>query len=71
MGLHLRDPTFFASLQNTQSMARLTLKPTITLGTKYNVGAFNGCGMGPLIVLVSPCFRENVVGTCKIGSFFV
>ena len=30
---------------------------------------FNGCGMGPLLVLVSPCFRENVVVTCKIGSF--
>ena len=25
--------------------------------------------MGPLLVLVSPCFRENVVATCKIGSF--
>ena len=23
-----------------------------------------GVGMGPLLVLVSPCFRENVVGTC-------
>ena len=31
--------------------------------------SFNGCGMGPLPVLVSPCFRENVVDTCKIGSF--
>ena len=30
---------------------------------------FNGCGMGPWLVLVSPCFRENVVVTCKIGSF--
>ena len=29
-----------------------------------------GCGMGTLFVLVSPCFRENVVVTCKIGSFF-
>ena len=29
----------------------------------------NGCGMGPLLVLVSPCFTENVVVTCKIGSF--
>ena len=31
----------------------------------------NGCGsgMGPLLVLVSPSFRENVVVTCKIGSF--
>ena len=27
------------------------------------------CGIGPLLVLVSPCFRENVVVTCKIGSF--
>ena len=25
--------------------------------------------MGPLLVLVSRCFRENVVVTCKIGSF--
>ena len=30
---------------------------------------FKSCGMGPLLVLVSPCFRENVVATCKIGSF--
>ena len=28
-----------------------------------------GCGMGPWLVLVSPCFRENEVDTCKIGSF--
>ena len=28
-----------------------------------------GCGVGPWLVLVSPCFRENVVVTCKIGSF--
>ena len=24
--------------------------------------------MGTLSVLVSPCFRENVVATCKVGS---
>ena len=30
---------------------------------------FKGCGMGPWLVLVSPCFREKVVATCKIGSF--
>ena len=30
-----------------------------------------GCGMGPLLVLASPCFRENVVGTCKIGYLCV
>ena len=27
------------------------------------------CGMGTLFVPVSPCFGENVVGTCKSGSF--
>ena len=31
--------------------------------------SLKGCGMGPLLVLVSPCFRENVVATCKIGYF--
>ena len=31
--------------------------------------SFKGCGMGPWLVLVSPCFKENVVVTCKIGSF--
>ena len=25
--------------------------------------------MEPLLVLASPCFKENVVATCKIGSF--
>ena len=25
--------------------------------------------MGPLLVFVSPCVRENVVVTCNIGSF--
>ena len=30
---------------------------------------FKGWGMGTLFVLVSPCLRENVVVTCKIGSF--
>ena len=30
---------------------------------------FKGCGMGSWLVLVSPWFRENVVATCKIGSF--
>ena len=25
--------------------------------------------MGPWLVLVAPCFGENVVATCKIGSF--
>ena len=31
--------------------------------------SLKGCGMGALFVLVSLCFRENAVVTCKIGSF--
>ena len=31
--------------------------------------AIKGFGMGPWLVLASPYFRENVVATCKIGSF--
>ena len=34
-----------------------------------NITLIKGGGMGPLLVLVSPCFRENVVVACKIGSF--
>ena len=30
------------------------------------VEPLKGCGMCPWLVLVSPCFRENVVATCKI-----
>ena len=25
--------------------------------------------MGPLLALVSPCFRENIIVTCKLFSF--
>ena len=37
----------------------------------WEMSSFKGCGMGTLFVLVhfSPCFRGNVVATCKIGSF--
>ena len=37
--------------------------------TVYAARCFKGCGMGLWLVLVSPCFRENVVATCKIGPF--
>ena len=40
---------------------------TGSLFSKFNI--LKGCGMGPWLVLVSPCFRENVVATWKIGSF--
>ena len=34
-----------------------------------DINEVKGCGMGPWLVLVFPCFRENAVATCKIGSF--
>ena len=33
------------------------------------ITSLKGCRMGPWLVLVSHCFRENVVAACKIGSF--
>ena len=36
---------------------------------KFEQNRLKGFGMGPWLVLVSPCFRENLVATCKIGSF--
>ena len=42
------------------------LSPRDSLPSPWSV---KGCGMGPWLVLVSPCFRENVVAICKIGSF--
>ena len=40
-----------------------------TTETCTNAHDLKECEMGPWLVLVSPCFRENVVATCKIGSF--
>ena len=36
---------------------------------KWLCWTIKGCGMGPWLVLVSPCFREKIVAICKIGSF--
>ena len=45
-------------------------RPNTDIGSLKSLHTFlKGCGMGPWLVLVSPCFRENVVATCKIGSF--
>ena len=38
------------------------------MGSKLQ-GTSSEALVGPWLVLVSPCFRENVVATCKIGSF--
>ena len=35
---------------------------------KHGYSVLKGCGMGPWLVLVSHCFRENVVATSKIVS---
>ena len=47
------------------------IKATNTNACKLEYSSFllKGCGMGPWLVLVSPCFGENEVATCKIGSF--
>ena len=44
-------------------------RPCFVYRLLEDISWFKGCGMGPWLVLVSPCFRENVVPTCKIGSF--
>ena len=49
----------------TRHAAKGELKPS----KLWLARCFKGCGMGPLLVLVSPCFRGNVDVTCKIGSF--
>ena len=41
---------------------------TTLFNSKLNMH-FQGCGMGPWLVVVSPCFRENVIATCKLGCF--
>ena len=38
-------------------------------GVTFISDGIKGCGISILFVLVSPCFRECVVVTCKIGSF--
>ena len=51
-------------------MSKTNVRPWLNLNNKSEpVLSFKGCGMGPWLVLVSNCFKENVVATCKIGSF--
>ena len=56
----------FFDLKNETAHARKRWKKVLRCKYEFN---FKGCGMGPWLVLVSPCFRENVVATCKFGSF--
>ena len=60
-------------LQRTQHLVldNLKCRPQVLVCFLYAIHlcALKGCGMGPWLVLVSPCFRVNVVATCKIWSF--
>ena len=58
-------------VSGTRSHWSMTLnEPVINIQlTSFTRRRIKECGMGPWLVLVSPCFRENVVVTCKIGSF--
>ena len=54
---------------------KLNFATCITFGfcgnyaSHLEIARLKGCGMGPWPVLVSPCFRKNVVATCNIGPF--
>ena len=54
---------------NKKQTNKQTNKKEDEVEENKNECMLNGCGMGPLLVLISPCFRKNVVVTCKIGSF--
>ena len=47
-------------------MGHILLEIHVEMVENYTV---HGGDMGPLLVLVSPCFREHAIVTCKIGSF--
>ena len=53
-------PRFYNVITSMREWFKFTLERQLML---------KGCGMGPWLVLVSPCFRENEVSTYKIGSF--
>ena len=73
--VHTTCPFFFTVFQNEMRFQifivifgfNFASRPTCPIQASLVV--LKGCGMGPWLVLVSPCFRENVVATCKIGSF--
>ena len=41
------------------------------MNISWDIIGLKGCGMGPWLVLLSPCFRENEVATCKIMGLFL
>ena len=66
-------PTFWDSeVGRSQIGCRCDSYPCITVLhglTGCPLWKIKRCGIGPWLVLVSLCFSENVVATCRIGSF--
>ena len=58
-----------AALSTQRPPVEIALTCSFEINILPHVQVVKGCGMGPRLVLISPCFRENVVATCKIGSF--
>ena len=60
-------------LLNTTTTRFLTSKVRyrISIGLSKKRKTLKVTQMGPLLVLVSPCFREKVNGSCKIVSFLI
>ena len=64
---HTHTPmNFTGTLTKKKKKTMSAISHVIQTGMELKV---KGCGTGPWLVLVSTCFRENVVATCKIGSF--
>ena len=52
-----------------KSTISTSIFPKLSSYSTKTYRSLKGCGMGPWLVLVSLCFTENLVATCKIGSF--
>ena len=78
--LLLKDLVFWVSHQKTSLVVDILchwkiptcisyVKDGNRLASWVSLNILYRCGIGPLLVLASPCFRETEVVTCKIGSF--
>ena len=61
---HLTKNGFETSLR----FSRISVQAISLLYSCNSSWSLKGCGMGPGLVLVSPCFRDNVIATWKIES---
>ena len=67
--LHTKSLAFVAHKMYTFRIVIWITESVRATTNRIHISGLKGCGMGPWLVLVSPCFRENIVATCKIGSF--